>query len=229
MIALRNLATTMLVGLSLGSTAWAAGCGFIPYGQGPTPDSKSIVTNESSDNSAVYRWSYGNTWVLEYTFYDPNAASRLATAEDYVETSSPPSSIGNGTVHPDKSICDPPQELPTIKVIPFQGGYSQYVVATSHVPTGGSGGGQGWVNIFRKPNIFRGDKQSDENLTCGNSSDLERGLAARQTIAQSIGNPANRRGIYNIQYAPGTSQRWTVTDPFMTDMGLVPAGSCEGP
>lgn len=214
----------------------AAPCTGIPEGSddpqateyqslGRSSDSTFWHTSTTQANSGVYVWKSGNTWSLAYTFYDPQANLRVPTDGDYVETYS---ANGINVQAPDASICNP-VELPTVRVIaPFSGGWSQYVVVTNRQPTSPGQGSGGFTSIARKPSVFRGSRNADDSLTCGNSDDVTRMLAAREAIATST-SPFNRRGIYTINYQTGTSQRWLVTEPFATTLGLVPAGECSGP
>lgn len=231
-----TLPSWLLVALILAVTneAVAAGCHMVPLGSqdasnktsGPTAAGNEAPYEQTlagQGNSAVYSWSHDNVWNLAYTFNDPQAGARLPTSDDYVETYTPNS---NGSATPSSSICDP-ITLPSVRVIaPYTGGWSQYVVVTNREPPP-SGGGGFW-SIFRKPSVIKGEKQADTDLTCANSDDATRSLAAREAIATST-TPYNRRGIYVIKFGPGTSQKWLVTEPYATTLGLVPAGECTGP
>lgn len=173
----------------------------------------------SAFNSGLYAWSHDNVWVLQYTFFDPDANTRSAMPGDYVE-SYPARSNEEPVIA--SSFCDPVELEPVTVIAPFYGPSPAYVVVTTGAHS------NLFQRIFRRPNVLRGSRDSDPNITCANSSEEDRMLAARETISQST-TPMSRRGIYTINYGPGTSQRWSVTDPYLTTLGLIPAGPCEGP
>jgi hypothetical protein len=214
----RGSVFAILLSFAFCAPAGAVGRDFNPYGN----EGGNVVSGDNGGstmlvpdaNSAVYIWQSGTTWRLQTSFYDGSNQSRAPVSGDYVVPIQ-----GAST-----SECTP---LPTITVTapPYSGSVGLYMVNTINLQPPAQGGG--FRSIFRAPRPYKGTKDGDEDLTCA-SSENERMLSARDVIATST-SPYSRAGIYTINYGPGSSQQWLVTQPLLTTLGLVPAGSCVGP
>ncbi len=215
---IRGSVVAILLSFAFCAPTVAVGCDFNPYGNeggntisGNNGGSTTLVPDA---NSAVYVWQSGTTWRLQTSFYDPNNQSRTAVSGDYVVPIQGQSA----------SECTP-LPLITVTAPPYSGAVGLYMVNTINVQPPAQGGG--FRSIFRAPKPYKGQKDGDDDLTCA-SSETERMLSARDAIATST-NPYSRAGIYTINYGPGSSQQWLVTQPLLTTLGLVPAGVCVGP
>lgn len=215
--------------------AWAGCTNPTSLSNGTTSNSVQNAVLSNSPNYGYYTWSdAANAWILAEQSWDYFAEAEYFAEGDYViprvefpaRGSRPPGglpptqpkSIG-GNANLQSLDCDP-VDMPKI------------TVTAPRPSTGGS-----WSMIIYRPNNFvnvnRGDgfarreagtgvKQADQKITCNNSSDNERGLAALHALRTSI----LPRGIYLIRYAPGNFQLWSITSPLASDRGLQPVGKC---
>lgn len=181
----------------------------------------------SGDNTGIYQWSAGS-WMLVESFYDPNANYYTPNPNDWwVPASGGGGGWGGGGGGDGEQIqsCVPVLP-PTIVVgVPFSGGAGLWMIRTG-ISAGAGGGGGGGGAIYRSPAHRIGDRPGDPGIRCSTSTEEDRMLNAREVISLTT-NPYNRRGIWTIRYGGGDSQDWLVTAPFITTLGLVPAGPCK--
>jgi hypothetical protein len=206
-----------------------------PYGAGETrlraEGASSVVS--SGDNIGVYEWGGGDAWLLIESFYDQNANHYVPGSDDYWV----PASNGGGgpggpgdpgeQPHPQSANCATVLPPTVVTGTPFPGSLGLYIVRVGIQPGYGPAGGGG--AIYRNPSPRVGHVQASTHITCSNSSDLEREPAAQLAIQQSLTSPLPRRGIYTVNFAPGSSQDWLVTQPMFSNFGLQPASGCRGP
>ncbi len=171
-----------------------------------------------------------NRWLRDDNFYEDHAvAEPLRSGDEYRPLSlyQPPSGGGGGGGQQQQSIrpsqatttgCDP-IVLPPVEVVGIRPTRTSYVIMLRYIPIN-LGGGSG---SFNRQSVG-GTRQANNTLTCQNSTDVERQLAALAALPTVV--PA--QSVWMIRYAPGHRQMWIVTQPTFSDRGLLPFGRCVG-
>lgn len=172
-----------------------------------------------------------NRWLRDDNFYEDHAvAEPISFGDEYRPLSlyGPPSGGGGGgggqqqqSIRANQATtsgCDP-IVLPPVEVVGIRPTRTSYVIMLRYIPINLGGGG----GSFNRQSVG-GVRQADNALTCQNSSDLERGLAALRALPAIV--PA--QSVWMIRYATGHRQMWIVTAPSFSDRGLLPFGRCVG-
>ncbi len=182
-------------------------------------------------NFGYYNYdAVNNRWLLVESFYEDHAVNEpMRSGDEYRPLSlyqSPGGGGGGGGQQQQKiSInqastagCDP-VVLPPIEVVGTRPSRTSFSIMLRYIPIN-LGGGTG---SFNRQSVG-GTRQADTNLTCQNSGETERMLAALRALPTIV--PA--QSIWMIRYAPGHHQMWVVTQPMFSDRGLQPFGRCVG-
>lgn len=193
------------------------------------------TSTTSGPNFGFYEWSEASqSWLLADQAWLVEAESETLLEGDYYF---PPSTYNGGgggggggggevPVEPQgnggkgrvvMASCDEPTDLPPVVVTGRRPSTSSIMLMFRPPAFRSGGGGIG------RPRVG-GVKQADPNLTCSNSSDDERKLAALAVLPPFVPNLS----IWLVRYAPGRFQMWQVTAPRFSDRGLQPYGRCVG-
>lgn len=171
-----------------------------------------------------------NRWLLVDSFYEDHAVSEpMRSGDEYRPLSlyQPSPGGGGGGGQQQQSVgarqattlgCDP-IVLPPVEVVGIRPVSTSYVIMLRYIPINFGGG----TGSFNRQSVG-GTRQADNRLTCQNSSDTERGLAALRALPPIV----SAQSVWMIRYASGHHQMWVVTAPLFTDRGLLPFGRCVG-
>lgn len=228
--------------LSLVPSAAFATC-ISPTSYSPDLAALSTDTTDSSSNMGVYSWNTDTrTWRLEEETYVAEAEQDQLMSGDVIISSNTfgdglssaqsgggsGGGGGGGNYHLQRvhkkgdveilGVCDDPIDMPNVVVTappqPSPGtSITTIIFRTVRNAFSPNGGGHG------RP-VTGGVKQGSKLLNC-QSDNIDREMEALRVLGRPY-----QRGLYLIRFGQNDSQFFVITNPTLSDGGIIPNGKC---